>query len=230
MRTSLWTQSCSNPASFSISPPLLPSSAPVLLLSRSSVARSGCETTCRGYSPTVIYSDARCEHAARWSARWQASGTMDSHFLAVSGVSSCSQRSQVESNKTRTRNAYDQEAKRTAILTPKRDGFCSRAGQWDDGFTPSWYPQSSWRCAWASPVKMKMNLNGLSSGVARVVERCKPSTEECEQLLLPLPHQTGAAVHRSSSSSSSSSSSCFSPEYATDASATRVHPYSRSCR
>src|SRR6266516_1893444 len=70
---------------------------------------------------------------------------------------------------------------------------------------------------------MQMNLNGLLSGVARVVERCKPSTEECKQLLLPLPHQTGAAVHRSCSSSS-----CSSPEHATDASATRIHPYSRS--
>jgi hypothetical protein len=49
---------------------------------------------------------------------------MDSHLLAVSGVSSCSQRNQVEPNKTRgTRNAYDQEAKRTAIPTPKRAGF-----------------------------------------------------------------------------------------------------------
>jgi hypothetical protein len=40
---------------------------------------------------------------------------------------------------------------------------------------------------------MKMNLNGLSSGFARLVELCKPPTEECEQLLLLL-HQTGAGA------------------------------------
>src|SRR5437764_776618 len=44
---------------------------------------------------------------------------MDSHLLAVSGVSSCSQRNQAESNKTRgAHNAYNQEAKRTATPTP----------------------------------------------------------------------------------------------------------------
>jgi hypothetical protein len=45
--------------------------------------------------------------------------------------------------------------------------------QRDNRFTPSWYPQSNWRYAWALPVKIKMNLNDLSSGAARVVERCK---------------------------------------------------------
>src|SRR6266516_3777374 len=43
-------------------------------------------------------------------------------------------------------------------------------------------------------------------------------------------HSAGDKETRRIRFSSSSSSSCSSPEHATDASATRVHPYSRSCR
>src|SRR5438034_97620 len=64
---------------------------------------------------------ARCEHAARWSAREQISGTMDSHLLAVSGVSSCSQRSQVESNKAeRGRAAYASQTRRARTIKKKK--------------------------------------------------------------------------------------------------------------
>ena len=95
--------------------------------------------------------------------------------------------------------------------------------------------RSSWRCAWASPAKIKMNLNGLSSGVARVVERCKAinggvrtatATTTSPGRELPSPQLSSS----SSFSSLSSSSSCSSSEYVPDASATRVYPYSRSCR
>jgi hypothetical protein len=97
--------------------------------------------------------------------------------------------------------------------------------------------RSSWRCAWASPAKIKMNPNGLSSGIARVVERCKAinggvrtatatTTSPGRELLSPQLSSSSS----SSSSSASFSSSCSAPEHASDAFAIRVHPYSRSCR
>jgi hypothetical protein len=48
------------------------------------------------YTKSVINTNWR----PRWPARWQASGTMDSHLLVVSGVSSCrrSGRSEAEMN------------------------------------------------------------------------------------------------------------------------------------
>jgi hypothetical protein len=127
--------------------------------------------------------------------------------------------------KRAARNACDQEAKRTATPTPKRAGFST--DQWDDGFTPSWYPQSSWRLVIAGE-NQDESKNDLSSGTARVVERCKAinggvrtatATTTSPGPELPSPQLS------SSFSSSSSSSSCSSPEHAPDASATRVYPY-----
>ena len=62
---------------------------------------------------------ALCAHAERWPL---ASGTMDSHLLAVSGVSSCLQRNQDESKRyaLRLRSARGTQARRVGS-TKKRD-------------------------------------------------------------------------------------------------------------
>ena len=71
---------------------------PVLHESRLNIAVISCKRILaeRGEMVLRVYLNlALCEYAKRWLLA--ASGTMDSHLHAVSGVGSCSQRSQAES-------------------------------------------------------------------------------------------------------------------------------------
>jgi hypothetical protein len=140
-------------------------------------------------------------------------------------VAACHSEAEMSPTKRAARNAYNQEAKRTATPTPKCAGFST--DQWDDGFIPSWYPQSSWRLVIAGK-NQDESKNDLLSGAACVVERCKAINEGMQtatatttslrlELLLP---QLFFFF-----SSSSSSSSCSSPEHAPDASVIHVYPY-----
>src|SRR5204863_4440045 len=95
------------------------------------------------------------------------------------------------------------------------------------------YPQSSWRLVIAGE-NQDESKNDLSSGAARVVERCKATNGGVRTATAittsPGPELLSPQLSSSSSFSSSSFSSCSSPEHAPDASATPVYSYSRSCR
>jgi hypothetical protein len=57
---------------------------------------------CESFNMFYIKDLALCEHAERWLMA-TVSGTMDSHLLVVSGVSSCGPRSETKMNPKRGR-------------------------------------------------------------------------------------------------------------------------------